>query len=89
MNPLSQNNLVHEQDITSVFSVEEQRKEYKANFLNSLPWKLLNSIPFLTFSNVNSNCSNLLRNLKKQVKKHSVTKNCSDLSLFDQIAYPP
>ena len=36
---------------------------------------------------MNSNCSNLLdmRNLQEQVKKHTVTKNCSDLSLFDQI----
>ena len=24
-----------------------------------------------------------LRNLQEQVKKHSVTKNCSDLSLFE------
>ena len=34
------------------------------------------------FSNLNSNCSNLsdLRNLQEQVKNHSVTKNCSDLS---------
>ena len=39
------------------------------------------------FSNLNSNCSNLLdmRNLQEQVKKHFVTKNCSDLSLFEQI----
>ena len=36
------------------------------------------------FSNLNSNCCNLLymRNLQEQVKKHSVIKNCSDLSLF-------
>ena len=36
---------------------------------------------------MNSNCSNLLdiRNLQEQVKKHFVTKNCSDLSLFEQI----
>ena len=35
------------------------------------------------FSNLNSNCSNLLdlRNLQEQAKKHFVTKNCSDLSL--------
>ena len=26
-----------------------------------------------------------MRNLQEQVKKHSVTKNCSDLSLFEQI----
>ena len=26
-----------------------------------------------------------MRNLQEQVKKHSVTKNCSDLSLFRQI----
>ena len=39
------------------------------------------------FSNLNSNCSNLLdmRNLQEQVKKHSVAKNCSDLLLFEQI----
>ena len=39
------------------------------------------------FSNWNSNYTNLLdlRNLQEVVKKkHSVTKNCSDLSLFDQ-----
>ena len=37
------------------------------------------------------NCSNLsyLRNLQEQVKKHSVTKNCSDLSLFEQIVLKP
>ena len=42
------------------------------------------SIPII-FSNMNSNCSNLyaMRNLQEQVKKHSVTKNCSDLSLFE------
>ena len=36
---------------------------------------------------MNSNCSNLLdmRNLQEQVKKHSVAKNYSDLSLFKQI----
>ena len=40
------------------------------------------------FSNLNSNCSNLLdmRNLQEQkLKKHSVTKNCFDLSLFEWI----
>ena len=26
-----------------------------------------------------------MRNLQEQVKKHSVTKNCSDISLFEQI----
>ena len=26
-----------------------------------------------------------MRNLQEQVKKHSVTKNCSNLSLFEQI----
>ena len=33
------------------------------------------------------NCSNLsdMRNLQEQVKKHSVTKNCSDRSLLEQI----
>ena len=37
------------------------------------------------FSNLNYNCSNLLdmRNLQEQVKKHSVAKNCSDLSQFE------
>ena len=42
------------------------------------------SIP-ITFSNLNSNCSNSLdmRNLQEQVKKHSFTKKCSDLSLFE------
>ena len=37
---------------------------------------------------MNSNCSNLLdlRNLQeKKLKKHSVTKTCSDFSLFEQI----
>ena len=36
---------------------------------------------------MNSNCSNLLNLiiLQEQVKKHSVTKNCSDLSLCEQI----
>ena len=36
------------------------------------------------FCHLNFNCSNLLdvRNLQEQVKKHSVTKNCSDLLLF-------
>ena len=40
------------------------------------------------FSNLNSDCSNLLdlRNFQEQVKKkHSDTKNCSELSLFEQI----
>ena len=38
-------------------------------------------------SNLNSNCSNSLdmRNPQEQVKKHSLTKNCSDLSLFEKI----
>ena len=46
---LSWKNLLHEQDITSWFSVEEQRKEYdKANFLNSLPWKAFKLYPFPT-----------------------------------------
>ena len=41
----------------------------------------------LFLSNLNSNCSNLsyLRNIQEQVKKHSVTKNWSDLSRFEQI----
>ena len=41
---------------------------------------------FLNPNNLNSNCSNFLdmRNLQEQVKKKdSVTKNCSDLSLFE------
>ena len=29
-----------------------------------------------------------MRNLQEQLKKHSVTKNCSDLSLFEQILGP-
>ena len=33
---------------------------------------------------MNSNCPNLL-DLKNKLKNHSVTKNCSDLSLFEQI----
>ena len=39
------------------------------------------------FSNLNSNCYNLLdmRNLQEQVKKDSITQNCSDLSLFKWI----
>ena len=38
-------------------------------------------------SNLNSNCSNLLdmKNLQEKLKKHSDTKICSDLSLFEQI----
>ena len=41
----------------------------------------------ITFSNLNSNCSKQLdlRNLKEQVKKDSVTRNCSELSLFEWI----
>ena len=42
----------------------------------------------MMFSNLNSNCSSLsdMRNLQEQVKKkQSVTKNCSDLSLFEEI----
>ena len=41
----------------------------------------------IIFSNLNFNCSNSLdlKSLQKQVKKHSVTKNCSDLSLFESI----
>ena len=38
----------------------------------------------ITFSNLNSNCSDLLdlRDLQEQVKKkHSVIKNCSEFSL--------
>ena len=44
------------------------------------------SIPIF-FSNFDFNCSNLssLRNLQEQVKNHSVTKNSSDLLLFEQI----
>ena len=57
------------------------------SFQVAVIWKLV----FLTFpacilipiffSNLNSNCSNLLdmRNLQEEVKKHSVTKNCFDL----------
>ena len=39
------------------------------------------------FSNLNSNCSNVLdlRNLKEQVKKAFCFKHCTDLSLFKQI----
>ena len=39
------------------------------------------------FSIFNSNWSNLwhIRNLQEQVKNHSVTKKCSELSLFEQI----
>ena len=48
------------------------------------------SIRFLNpknFSNLNYNCSIFwdLRNLQEQVKKHSVVKNCSGLSLFELI----
>ena len=37
------------------------------------------------FSNLNSYRSNLfeIRNIQEQVKKHSVTKNCPDLSMFE------
>ena len=68
-------------------------KGFFSNMLPSIPI-IINS-SFLTFpacfkipiifSNLNYNCSNLLdmRNLQEQVKKHSVTKNCSDLSLFE------
>ena len=41
------------------------------------------SCMFLIPSNLNYNCSNLLDMRNRQVKKHSVTKNCSDLSLFE------
>ena len=39
------------------------------------------------FSTLNSNCCDVfhLRNLQEWVKKHSLTKHCSDLSLFEQI----
>ena len=39
------------------------------------------------FFNLNSNCSNLLdmRNLQKQSKMYSVTKNCSELSHFEKL----
>ena len=38
------------------------------------------------FSNLNSNCSNYLRNLQEQFKKAFCnTKKCSDLSLFEEI----
>ena len=39
------------------------------------------------FSKLNSYWPNLsdMRNLQEQVKKHYVTKDCSDLSLFEQI----
>ena len=38
------------------------------------------SVPII-FSNLKYDCSNLVdvRNLQEQVKKHSVTENCSDL----------
>ena len=41
----------------------------------------------INFSNLNSNCFIILdlRILQKEVKKYSVTTNCSDLSLFEQI----
>ena len=43
--------------------------------------------PNTFFSNFNYNFSNLLdlRNLQEQVKKHSVSIHCSDLSLFEMI----
>ena len=55
-------------------------KDYLLNF----PASFL--IPIF-FYNLNSICSSLLdmRNLQEKVKKHSVTKNCSGLSLFEQI----
>ena len=39
----------------------------------------------LFFSNLNSNFSNSydMSHLQEQVKKHSDTKNCSDLSMFE------
>ena len=37
-----------------------------------------------SFANLNSYCSNLL-DLRNKLENHSVTKNCSDLSLFEQI----
>ena len=44
-------------------------------------------IPII-FSNLNSNCSNLLyiwETSRNKLKKNYVTKNCSELSLFKQI----
>ena len=54
------------------------------SYFSNFPCIFLNRI---FFSNLNSNCSNLLylKNLQDQVKKHSVTKNCSGLSLSKQI----
>ena len=44
------------------------------------------SIPII-FSNLNSYCPNLLdlKTSRNKLKKHSGTKNCSGLSLFEQI----
>ena len=54
----------------------------KKNFFYSGNCMFLNTN---IFSNLN--CSDLLgmKNLQEQVKKHYVTKNCYDLSLFEQI----
>ena len=50
-------------------------------------WNFANFLQFNPLMKIKDgiNCSNLLgmRNLQEQVKKHSVTKNCSDLSLFE------
>ena len=60
----------------SSLNIEKKISDFSCMFLNP------NS-----FFQFDSNCSNLLdlRNLQEQVKKHSVTKNCSDLSLFEKI----
>ena len=53
-------------------------------FLSNFSCRFLNPN---NFSNLNYNCSNLLdlRNLQNKLRKHSVTKNYSDLSLFEEI----
>ena len=68
--------------VTNIFLTSEIRGREFAKILRSLE-QFIQKVPIL-FSNYN--CSNLLnlRNLLEQVKsKHSVTKKCSDLSLFE------
>ena len=64
----------------------EQQKNNKSRKKYFLTFPACFSIPIF-FSNLNSNCSNLLdwEISRNKLKKHSVTKNCSDLSLFEQI----
>ena len=52
--------------------------------LSLLTFPLCVLIPII-FYNLNSNCSNLLNrnSSRNKLKKHSVTRNCSDLSLFE------